>query len=424
MENLTKQVWELVDNSRGAMELSHTFELIIYIAFIAKEKPEAFQTIVNSGHAKQLNMLLEVGHALQATHPADVCSAPDHYRIDVRIVNHMVAFIANISDFGALSHALRDLSSHTFSRLGESSSNLNMERIFSALIGDCSNKTFYDGACGLARLASGLKSNALYLEEVNQSIYVSAYRLLTLEDKYFRLEHTNSLLESAFSQEQQFDVVLMEPPFAQKFSADTRRMLAEAPFISVPVGGAVSASSGDSLWIQKVVSNLNETGQGYVVLPQGILFRGGYDAKVREYLLENELLEAVIGLPTSILDTTNIAPVILVLNKNKQSGSPVVFVDASDIGTKIRNKVTITDQDAQLIADLAAGKLVDDRRYKAAFIPEIREQNNELNISRYIAKEIEIEELDIAQEMETLKICQDDFEQSQQALTALLAKYQ
>lgn len=423
MENLTKQVWELVDYSRGAMEISHTFELVVFIAFIAKEKPEAFQTIVNSGHAKQLNMLLEAGHALQAQHPADACAAPAHYRIDVRIVNHMVSFIANISDFSALAHALRDLSSHTFNRFSKSSTNLNMERVFSALVGDCSNKTFYDGACGLARLASRSKSNALYLEEINQSIYVSAYRLLTLEDKHFSLSKTNSLSDSAFLQEQ-FDVVLMEPPFAQKFSADKRRMLAEAPFISVPVGDAVSASSGDSLWVQKVVSNLNETGKGYVILPQGILFRGGYDAKVREYLLENELLEALIGLPASILDNTSIAPVILVLNKNKQAGSPVVFVDASDIGTKNRNKVTITDQDAKLIADLAASKLVDDRRYKAAFIPEIREQNNELNISRYIEKEIEVEELDIAQEMERLRNCQADFEQSQQALTALLAKYQ
>ncbi|MGO3355691.1 MAG: N-6 DNA methylase [Oceanisphaera sp.] len=424
MNSLTKQLWDLMADSRGSMEIAHTFELIVYVSFIAKEKPEAFQAIANSGHAKQLNMLFDASPDLKTAHPEEICTPPDHYRLDVKVVNQVVAVIAKVSDFSSLVRAIRDLSGRTFSRLDESSSNLNMETIFSALVGDCSNKTFYDGACGLARLASSSKSNDLYLEEINPSLYVSAYRLLTLEDKHFRLANTNSLLKPAFRQEQQFDVVVMEPPFAQKFSTDERRMLAEAPFISVPVGAAVSASSGDSLWIQQAVSHLNETGKGYVVLPQGILFRGGYDAKVREYLLENELLEAVIGLPASILDSTGIALVILVLNKSKQAGSPVIFVDASDVGTKNRNKVTITDQDAQLIADLAAGKLVDDRRYKAAFIPEIREQNNELSISRYIEKEIEIEELDIAQEMETLKICQDDFEQSQQALTALLAKYQ
>ena len=59
MDNLTKPLWALMDNSRGVMEASHTLELIGYIAFVAKENPETFQAIVNSGHAKQLNMLIE-----------------------------------------------------------------------------------------------------------------------------------------------------------------------------------------------------------------------------------------------------------------------------------------------------------------------------------------------------------------------------
>lgn len=424
MDNLTKQLWALMDSSRGSMEASHTLELIVYVAFVAKENPESFQAIVNSGHAKQLNMLVEAGHALEANHPSDVCVAPHHYRIDAKIVNQVVSFIADISTFGSLSNALRDLSAQTLGKLNESSANQNMENVFSALVGDCNDKTLYDGACGLARVASSSNSNALYLEERNHSTYLSAYRLLTLEDKHFSLANTDSLLAPTYSQEKQFDVVVMEPPMAQKFSADERRMLVEAPFISVPVGKAVSANSGDSLWVQQVISHLNETGKGYIVLPQGMLFRGGYDAKVREYLLENELVEAVIGLPTSILDGTSIPPVILVLNKNKPAGSPVVFVDASDIGTKDKNRVTITNQDAELIADLVAGKRGDDERYKAVFTPEIRQQNNELSISRYIVKEIEVEELDLAQELKTLKSYQADFEKSQQVLTSLLAKYQ
>ncbi|WP_341270428.1 N-6 DNA methylase [Morganella morganii] len=112
------------------------------------------------------------------------------------------------------------------------------------------------------------------------------------------------------------------------------------------------------------------------------------------------------------------------LNKNKQAGSPVVFVDASDMGSNDKHRVMITHQDAKLIAELAAGNRVDDERYKAVFIPEIRQNNNELSISRYIAKEIEVEELDLAKELKKLQSHQADFEQSQQVLTSLLAKYQ
>lgn len=64
----------------------------------------------------------------------------------------------------------------------------------------------------------------------------------------------------------------------------------------------------------------------------------------------------------------------------------VLFVDASEIGTRNKNSVAISKEDALLIAELAAGKLVEDERYKSVFIPEIRLHNNELSISRYIIK--------------------------------------
>lgn len=424
MDNLIKPLWALMDSSKGVMEISHTLELIGYIAFVAKENPESFKAIVNSGHAKQLNMLIEAGQMLREAHPAEVCEAPNHYRIDVKVLNQAVSFIAEITNFGQLAKVLRDLSAQALGKFGASSANQNMESIFSALVGDCNEKSLYDGACGLARVASNLNPSALYLEEINRSTYLSAYRLLTLENRHFHLANTNSLLEPAFGQEQKFDVVVMEPPMSQKFSADERRMLIAAPFIAVPVGNAVSANAGDSLWIQQAISHLNESGKAYILLPQGILFRGGYDASVREYLLENELLEAVIGLPAGILDGTGIPPVILVLNKNKQAGSPVIFVDASDMGSNERHRIIMSDQEAQLIAELATGKRVEDKRYKAVFIPEIRQNNNELSISRYIAKEIEVAELDLAKELKTLQVYQAEFEQSQQVLTALLAKYQ
>lgn len=424
MDALSKQLWSLMDDCRGSMEVSHTLELITYVAFIAKENPESFQTIVNSGHAKQLDMLIDAGMTLQSEHPKEVCIAPNQYRMDAKNINLVVSFIAAITDFASLASALRELNTHVLGKFGVDSSNQNMERIFTALVGNSTSKKVYDGACGLARIVSSLNPEMLYLEEKNHSTYVTAYRLLTLENKQFKLANSDSLLEPAFNREQQFDVVVMEPPMAQKFSADERRMLVEASFISIPVGKAVSANSGDSLWIQQALSNLNDTGKGYIVLPQGLLFRGGYDAKVREYLLENELLEAVIGLPASVLSGTSIAPAILVLNKNKQSGSPVVFVDASEIGAPNKNSVVISEEDALLIADLAAGKLADDKRYKSVFIPEIRQQNNELSISRYIIKKVEVEELDIAQELKTLNSYQSEFEQSQQVLSSLLSKYQ
>ncbi|WP_277850701.1 N-6 DNA methylase [Moellerella wisconsensis] len=424
MENLTKQLRNLIDNSRSSMELAHILELVTYVAFIAKENSESFEVIVNSGHAKQLDMLIEAGKALEGNYPTEICSAPDQYRIDVKMINLVVSFIAAISNFDTLAKALREMNAQVLGRFSADSANLNMERIFSALVGECSGKSVYDGACGLARVASSLNAEVLYLEEKNHSTYVAAYRLLTLENKHFKLAHTDSLLEPILGHDKQFDLVVMEPPMSQKFEADKRRMLVESSFIQVPTGNSVSATAGGSLWIQQALSKLNDTGKGYILLPQGFLFRGGYDAKVREYLLEHELLESVIGLPANVLDGTGIPPVILVLNKNKPAGSPVIFVDASEIGTTKKNRIAISEQDAALIADLAIGKLPEDERYKAVFMPEIRQQNNELSISRYIVKTVEVKELDIAQELKILNNYQVEFEQSQKVLKSLLAKYQ
>ena len=424
MNNLQVQLWSAMDQCRGSMQAPHLIELFTHVAFIAKEAPELFQTIVNTGQAKQFTLLTDAGHSLEDKHPQDVCAAPNQYRVDTKVISIAITFIAEVYDFDLLAKLLREFITGTGKLRGEIASNLNMERIFSALVGDCSNRTLYDGACGLARIASSLNAGKLFLEEKNHSSWVTAYRLLNLENKDFELIARDSLLESGFEYKQQFDLAVMEPPFSLKFGADDRRRLAEAPFVTVSTGKVASANSGDSLWIQQALSNLNDTGKGYILLPQGFLFRGGYDAKVREYLLESELIEAIIGLPGSILDFTGIPPVILVLNKNKTAGSPVIFVDASEVGTPKRNNIDISQNDAYLIANLALGKLPDDERYKAVFIPEIREQNNELNISKYIIKHIEIEALDMAQELTTLKRFKEDFAQTQQRLTELLNKYQ
>ena len=187
MENLTKQLRNLIDNSRSSMEVTHILELVTYVAFIAKENSESFEVIVNSGHAKQLNMLIEAGKALEGNYPAEICSAPEQYRIDVKIINLVVSFIAAISNFDTLAKALREMNAQVLGRFSGDLTNLNIERIFSALVGDCSSKSLYDGACGLARVASSLNSETLCLEEKNRSTYISAYRLLALENKHFKL---------------------------------------------------------------------------------------------------------------------------------------------------------------------------------------------------------------------------------------------
>src|SRR5690606_19373059 len=90
----------------------------------------------------------------------------------------------------------------------------------------------------------------------------------------------------------------------------------------------IPMTAGDSLWLQLALWALNDTGKGYVFLPKGWLFRGGYDAQVREYFIENELIDCIVQLPSKFFNHTTIAPVLVILNKAKKKGTPVRFIDA------------------------------------------------------------------------------------------------
>jgi len=422
VKNIIENLWDALDHARGVMEVPHVIELFAFVALIAKEAPDKFHLLANTGQANQISSLKEAGFSLRDKFPEEVCSPPDEYKVDLRILNIAISVLNEINEFSELASALREFMTSTGKFSGEMSSNESLEHVFKALVGDCSGKSLYDGASGLAWITSSLNAEMLYLEEVNYTTWVTAFRLLALEDKHFELTNSNSLLKPRFKNVKA-DLVVTEPPMSLKFDADIRRELAQASFIIVPTKGPVPASAGDALWIQHALSHLNEEGKAYIMIPQGFLFRGGYDAKVREYLLEHELLEAVIGLPQSILNFTSLSPVILVLNKNKPPASPVHFIDASEICIKTGNMVLISEEDARLIADLATGKLGDDPRFKAAYISEIRAYENNLSISRYITKELEIKKLNLAEELKELERRQDEFTKAQQSLTSLLNKF-
>ena len=144
MNSLRKRLWEAMDLCRGSMEITHIIELFTHVAFIAKEAPESFQTIVNTGQAKQLEALVAAGESLMSRHPEVACSAPEQHRVDARVINVAIKVFADVTDFKLLAQLLRDFTKEAGRMAGGIASNLNMERIFTALVDDCSNKTLYD----------------------------------------------------------------------------------------------------------------------------------------------------------------------------------------------------------------------------------------------------------------------------------------
>jgi type I restriction enzyme M protein len=136
-----------------------------------------------------------------------------------------------------------------------------------------------------------------------------------------------------------------------------------------------------------------------VLLPHGVLFRGASEEKIRKHLIEENLVDAIIGLPENLFTNTSIGTCILVLKKNRQN-TDILFIDGSNDFIKEKKTNIITDQHIEKIIDTYAGRKEISKYSHLASLDEIKNNDFNLNISRYISNIEEEEEIDL---VDTLK---------------------
>ncbi|MPM81505.1 putative type I restriction enzymeP M protein [bioreactor metagenome] len=143
-----------------------------------------------------------------------------------------------------------------------------------------------------------------------------------------------------------------------------------------------------------MVETLNEYGKLGVVVPHGVLFRGGSEGKIRQKFIEDNLLEAVVGLPAQLFYGTGIPAAILIFNKAKQT-KDVLFIDASNEYQSNSKQNKLREKDIEKIVSTYNNfEFVDKYAYKATF-DEIKENDFNLNIPRYVDTFEEEELVDI-----------------------------
>jgi type I restriction enzyme M protein len=189
-----------------------------------------------------------------------------------------------------------------------------------------------------------------------------------------------------------FEVVVANPPFSlDKWGADE----ATADHYNRFHRGVPPKSKGDYAFISHMVETITETsGRVGVVVPHGVLFRGSTEGKIRQQLIEENLLDAVVGLPANLFYGTSIPAAILVFRKQKPDRS-VMFIDASREYEDGTNQNRLGDQHIEeIIKAYKARENVDKYAYVADF-DEIEENHFNLNIPRYVDTFEEEEEIDI-----------------------------
>ena len=179
-----------------------------------------------------------------------------------------------------------------------------------------------------------------------------------------------------------FDRVIANPPFSlDKWGKDA----ADAdPYGRYPYG-TPPKSTGDLAFVQHMIASLNADGRMGCVVPHGVLFRGASEKKIREGILEDDLLEAVIGLPSALFYGTGIPAALLIINKNKPADrrNKVLFINGELEYVEGKNQNRLGDEHIAHIVE-TFDEYSEQKRYsRIVELDEIRENDHNLNIRRY-----------------------------------------
>lgn len=188
-----------------------------------------------------------------------------------------------------------------------------------------------------------------------------------------------------------FDAVVANPPYSAKWDNDETKL--KDPRFS-EYGKLAPASKADFAFILHSIYHLNNTGTMAIVLPHGVLFRGAAEGKIREALICKNYLDTVIGLPANLFYGTSIPTTILVFKKNRDNRD-VLFIDASNEFEKGKNQNNLSDENIDKIVDTYKLRQDIDKYAHVASIEEIKENDYNLNIPRYVETFEEEEPIDI-----------------------------
>ncbi|MBU0905233.1 MAG: type I restriction-modification system subunit M [Firmicutes bacterium] len=196
-----------------------------------------------------------------------------------------------------------------------------------------------------------------------------------------------------------FDSVLMNPPYSAKWSSDDT-FLDDSRFNRF--GKLAPKSKADFAFLLHGLYHLKDTGTMAIVLPHGVLFRGAAEGTIRKKLLEDGSIDAVIGMPGNLFFGTSIPTTVIILKKNRETRD-VLFIDASNdfIKGKNQNKLSTENID-KAVETYRNRESIEKYSYVASF-DEIKENDFNLNIPRYVDTFEQDDTVDLAKIGESLK---------------------
>jgi len=255
-------------------------------------------------------------------------------------------------------------------------------------VGKTKLKNVYDPTCGsgslLLRVAKEVSVTKFYGQESNPTTYNLCRMNMIMHDvhyKKFDIKNEDTL-ERPQHIDERFEAIVANPPFSAEWSASPLFMSDDR---FAPYGKLAPKGTADFAFVQHMLHQLADNGTMACVLPHGVLFRGGAEGHIRQYLIKDRnQLDAVIGLPSNIFYGTSIPTCILVLKKKREHAGNIFFIDASQHFDKVKTQNVLRPEDIDKIINAYKARKDESKYSYVAKLSKIAENDYNLNIPRYV----------------------------------------
>lgn len=273
-----------------------------------------------------------------------------------------------------------------------------------AVAGKTEVNKVYDPACGsgslLLKAAKILGKDNVRQGFFGQEINLTTYNLCRINmflhdidyDK-FDIAHEDTLVNPQHWDDEPFEVIVSNPPYSIKWEGDDNPVLINDPRFS-PAGVLAPKSKADLAFIMHSLAWLATNGTAAIVCFPGIMYRGGAEKKIRQYLIDNNFIDCIIQLPSNLFYGTSIATCIMVLKKSK-ADNRTLFIDASAECIKVTNNNKLTEENIRRIVDEFVSRADVDHFARCVPYEEIAQNEYNLSVSTYVQPEDTREVIDI-----------------------------
>jgi len=264
-------------------------------------------------------------------------------------------------------------------------------------------RSVYDPTCGsgslLLRIGEYVEVADYFGQELNPTTYNLGRMNMILHGVPF--DHFSILQGDTLTEDMHMslkaEAIVANPPFSAQWKGETDPALVHDDRFS-QYGRLAPKSAADYAFVTHMLHHLADNGTMAVVLPHGALFRSGAEGQIRKYIIENQnYLDAVIGLPSNLFYGTSIPATVLVFKKCRRDDEDILFIDASRESEKGKNQNKLTDTNVEKIFDTYRGRKEIEKYSHRASLEEIKENDYNLNIPRYVDtfEEEELVDLDV-----------------------------